>query len=130
MKCKGDKVPIVWKNGLDGCDDDECKKLVQYKCCPAGATEITSACEQKDCLDIEMDCILRPQVTCKSSMTPVATGAEKDFKETKVGKDFYGFVFVVMIIGIVWCIVSAVVSFAAGFLTLGEAKTRVVIAYN
>ena len=130
MKCKGDKVPIVWKNGLDGCDDDECKKLVQYKCCPAGATEITSACEQKDCLDIEMDCILRPQVTCKSSMTPVATGAEKDVKETKGGKDFYGFVFVLMIIGIVWCIVSAVVSFAAGFLTWGEAKTRAVIAYN
>ena len=133
MKCKGDKVPIVWKNGLDGCDDDECKKLVQYKCCPAGATEITSACAQNDCLDITMDCILGPQVTCKSSMTvvtPVATGAEKDFKETKGGKDFYGFVFVVMIIGIVWCIVSAVVSFAAGFLTWGEAKTRVVIAYN
>ena len=80
-----------------------------------------------------MDCILGPQVTCKSSMTvvtPVATGAEKDFKETKEGKDFYGFLFVVMIIGIVWCIVSAVVSFAAGFLTWGEAKTRVVIAYN
>ena len=40
------------------------------------------------------------------------------------------FLFVVMIISIVWCIVSAVVSFAAGFLTWGEAKTRVVIAYN